>query len=155
MIASRRTGRYERIYNQLNNLITGKSPDLTAAMSTISAVMHFKLTHHFWTGFYLVKNENTLVVGPYQGPVACQILQGRGLCLKAAQTGEPVVVADVTRITDHIACDSRSLSEIVIPLIKDHKVVAVFDIDAAETAQFDEDDIAPLERIVGLLGPFL
>ncbi|MBS3784119.1 MAG: GAF domain-containing protein, partial [Anaerolineae bacterium] len=77
MIDRRRAGRYERIYDQLKELIEGKSPNLTAAMATICAVLHHKMPHHFWTGFYLVASENELHVGPYQGPVACQVLTGR------------------------------------------------------------------------------
>jgi len=155
MIDPKRMGRYERIYTQLHELISGKSPTLTAAMSTIAAVLHFKLPHHFWTGFYFVTGPDQLFAGPYQGPVACQVLKGRGLCLKAAVSAQPVIVEDVTVLEDHIACDARSKSEIVIPVRYQNRVAAVLDIDSDKAAQFDGDDIAPLQRITGLLGPFL
>jgi len=160
MIDPRRAGRYERIYHQLEELIEGKSPDLTAAMATVCAVLHHKMPHHFWTGFYFVAGQERLHVGPYQGPVACQVLEGRGVCLHCAQTKEPVVVPDVEQFPGHIACDSRSRSEIALPVIKrssggEGRVIAVLDVDAAELEQFDEDDVAPLERILSLLQPYL
>ena len=155
MIDPRRKARYERLHKQLQELIAGKSPTLIAAMSTLAAVLHFKLPHHFWTGFYFVGDENHLFAGPYQGPVACQVLEGKGLCLRATRSGEPVVEGDVTRLEDHIACDSRSQSEIVIPIKKKGRTVAVLDIDSAEKHQFDDDDIAPLQHITDLLTPLL
>lgn len=157
MIDERRAGRYERIYEQLQELIEDKSPNLTAAMATICAVLHHKLPHHFWTGFYVVAQgqEDVLHVGPYQGPVACQVLEGRGVCLHCARTGEPVVVPDVEQFPGHIACDPRSRSEIALPVLKGDQVVAVLDIDSDELAQFDQGDVAPLMKILRLLEPFL
>ena len=154
MIEPRRAGRYDRIYQQLEALIEGKSPSLTAAMATICAVLHHKMPHHFWTGFYLVDGDE-LHVGPYQGPVACQVLEGRGVCLHAVETKAPVVVPNVEQFAGHIACDPRSKSEIVIPLMKEDEVVGVLDVDSDQLNQFDEDDVAPLERIVGLLKSYL
>jgi GAF domain-containing protein len=161
MIDPRRAGRYERIHDQLEELIAGKSPNLTAAMATICAVLHHKMPHHFWTGFYLVASEDQLHVGPYQGPVACQILEGRGVCLHCAYTGQAVVVPDVDQFPGHIACDARSRSEIAVPVKRrsssgeENEVIAVLDIDATELRQFDENDVAPLERILRLLQPYL
>ncbi len=161
MIDSRRARRYERLYDQLKELIEDKSPNLTAAMATICAVLHHKMPHHFWTGFYVVASEDQLHVGPYQGPVACQILEGRGVCLHCARTGQAVIVPDVDQFPGHIACDARSRSEIAVPVKKgspsgeEHQVVAVLDVDATELRQFDEDDAAPLERILSLLQPYL
>lgn len=156
----RRIGRYQRIYQQLEDLIDGQSPSLTAAMATICAVLHHKMPHHFWTGFYLVASEDELHVGPYQGPVACQVLTGRGVCLECARTARPVVVPDVERFAGHIACDPRSKSEIALPVLAPSsagpgRVVAVLDVDAAELRQFDEEDIAPLQSILSLLQPYL
>ena len=151
----RRATRYERLYEQLRGLIEDKSPTLQSAMATICAVLHAKMQHHFWTGFYFVKNEDELHVGPYQGPVACQILKGQGVCLHGARTGEPVVVPNVEAYPDHIACDSRSKSEIVIPVLKDGNAVAVLDVDSSELNQFSKADIEPLSKILGLLRPFL
>ncbi|MBU0702786.1 MAG: GAF domain-containing protein [Chloroflexi bacterium] len=155
MIDPRRPARYERIHAQLQDLIAGKSPNLLAAMATICAVLHHKMSHHLWTGFYFVAGENELHVGPYQGPVACQVLEGRGVCLHCARTGQPVVVPDVHEFPGHIACDSRSKSEIVLPVIKGERVIAVLDVDSDRLAQFDEDDVAPLARILSLLQPYL
>jgi GAF domain-containing protein len=120
-------------------------------MATICAVLHAKMTHHFWTGFYLHDGQGILRVGPYQGPVACQVLAGGGVCLQAVQTQGPVVVDDVHAFPGHIACDPRSRSEIVIPWIAEGEVAAVLDVDAAEPGRFSADDVAPLSRIVGLL----
>ncbi len=155
IIDNQRAVRYERLYEQLRGLIENKSPGLQAAMATICAVLHAKMQHHFWTGFYFVESEGELHVGPYQGPVACQILKGQGVCLQGARTKEPVVVPDVEAFPGHIACDSRSKSEIVIPLVKDGHVVAVLDVDSSELNQFTEADIEPLTKILQLLNPYL
>ena len=148
-----RAARYERIATQLRRLIAGASPNLVAGMATVCAVLHAKMPHHSWTGFYFVAGEDELHVGPYQGPVACQVLKGRGVCLHAVATRGPVVVSDVAAFPGHIACDPRAKSEIVIPLIRDRRVLAVLDIDSSELSQFSSDDVAPLERIVELLLP--
>lgn len=124
-------------------------------MSTICAVLHAKMRHHSWTGFYLVAGEDELHVGPYQGPVACQILKGSGVSLHVVSTGKPVVVSDVNAFPGHIACDSRSKSEIVLPLFKEDRVIAVFDVDSTELSQFTEADIEPLTEILKLLNPYL
>ncbi|MBU1048920.1 GAF domain-containing protein [Candidatus Bipolaricaulota bacterium] len=152
---AQRAARYERLTEQLRGLIEGKSPSLQAAMATICAVMHAKMQHHSWTGFYFVAEEDELHVGPYQGPVACQILKGQGVCLHAASTQTPVVVPDVHAFPGHIACDARSQSEIVLPLVKEGRVVAVFDVDSTELNQFSASDIAPLAKILELLTPYL
>ena len=152
-----RTGRYERIYAQLQELVA-QSPNLTAAMATICAVLHHKMPHHLWTGFYLAPGDGVgqrLHVGPYQGLVACQVLEDGGVCLHSVATRQPVVVADVHAFPGHVACDERSQSEIVIPLLKGGRVVGVLDVDSDRLAQFDDADIAPLQRIVSLLDPFL
>ena len=149
------TGRYQRIYAQLEDLIEGKSPNLVAAMATVCAVLHHKMSHHFWTGFYFVVNVDELHVGPYQGPVACQVLRDHGVCLHCARTRQPVVVPDTKQFPGHIACDSRSKSEIALPVIKGGQVIAVLDIDSDKPAQFDEDDVAPLTKILSLLQPYL
>jgi L-methionine (R)-S-oxide reductase len=153
MVEERRQGAYARIYDQLEPLIREKSPNLLAGMATLCAVLHAKLKHHFWTGFYFTADDDELHVGPYQGSVACQVLKGKGVCLAAARSKAAVVVPDVEAFPGHIACDSRSKSEIVIPLIKEGRVLAVLDIDSEKLAQFDEDDIEPLSRIVALLEP--
>lgn len=150
-----RRGTYERITAQLSELIAGKSPDLTAAMATICAVLHAKMPHHSWTGFYSVRPGGELHVGPYQGPVACQILRGRGVCLQCVLTKKPVIVPDVATLPGHIACDPRSRSEIALPVIKRDEVVLVLDIDSNRPGQFDGEDVPPLTTILGLLDPYL
>jgi len=150
-----RNGRYARIHEQLRDLIEGKSPSLQAAMSTICAVLHAKMPHHFWTGFYFVAEHDELHVGPYQGPVACQVLRETGACLEAVKTRLPIVVPDVEAFPGHIACDPRSKSEIVLPILRDGVPVAVLDIDSNRLDQFSEADIAPLQEILDLLAPML
>jgi GAF domain-containing protein len=149
-----RTARYERIAAQLRELIEGRSPNLVAAMATICAVLHTKMPHHSWTGFYFVAGDDDLHVGPYQGPVACQTLKGSGVCLHAVRTRAAVVVPDVRAFPRHIPCDPRSRSEIAVPIVKDGRALAVLDVDSNELAQFSDADVAPLERIVALLHPF-
>jgi len=155
VIDPRRQGQYERLYTQLEGLIKEKSPNLIAGMATMVALLHAKLSYHFWTGFYFVAGPDELHVGPYQGSVACQILKGRGVCLACATSGEAVVVPDVHVFPGHIACDPRSQSEIVLPLKKEGRVVAVLDIDSDQPAMFDEDDVAPLQKILELLVPLM
>jgi len=155
VIDPRRPGRYERIYAQLKDLIEGKSPNLVAAMATTCAVLHHKMSHHLWTGFYFVAGPDELHVGPYQGPVACQVLRGRGVCVHSVRTRQAVVVPDVEQFPGHIACDSRSRSEIVLPVLKKDQVMAVLDVDSDKLGQFDEDDVVPLAKILGLLQPYV
>ena len=155
MIDPKRPGRYNRIYAQLEDLIESKSPRLVAAMTTICAVLHAKMSHHSWTGFYFIASDSELHVGTYQGPVACQVLRDRGVCLHCVRTRQPVVVPDVEQFPGHIACDSRSKSEIVLPVMKGEQVMAVMDVDSHKLAQFDEDDVAPLLKILSLLQPYL
>jgi len=153
----KRLARYERIYEQLRSLIEGKSPSRLAAMATICSVLHAKMPHHSWTGFYFVAGEGELHVGPYQGPVACQVLKDKGVCLHAVRTNTSVVVPDVRLFPGHIACDTRSRSEIVIPVrvCGTSAVFAVLDVDSDQVAMFDEEDVAPLEQIVSLLPPLI
>ena len=150
-----RTARYKRIYEQLDGLISGRSPNLTAAMATICAVLHAKMRHHSWTGFYLVAGPDELHIGPYQGPVACQVLRSGGVCLECVRRRGPVVVPNVASFPGHIACDPRSKSEIALPVFGGRDVGAVLDIDSTSPAQFDLDDVEPLTRILSLLGPYL
>ena len=105
----------------------------------------------FWVGFYRVIGGQ-LVLGPFQGPVACtRIRKGKGVCGTAWATGQTVVVPDVEQFPGHIACSSRSRSEIVVPLFREEAVVAVLDIDSEQLATFDETDAHYLEQIVKLL----
>ncbi|MFZ5941901.1 MAG: GAF domain-containing protein [Bacteroidota bacterium] len=148
MEEKKKRARYQRILMQLDELCR-KSEDPIARMATISAVLHHKMEYFFWSGFYLLRSGE-LVVGPYQGPVACQTLaKNKGVCWAAVNSGASVVVEDVEQFPGHIACDSRSKSEIVVPVHNAEKVlVAVFDVDARDLNQFDDTDREMLEEIV-------
>ena len=144
-------GRYRRIEAQLAELFL-KTDDPTARMATAVAVLHHKMPHYFWTGFYRVV-DGALVVGPYQGPVACAVLRGpEGVCWAGVRSGATVVVPDVHAYPGHVACDARSRSEIVVP-VRDRAgvVVAVLDVDSEHPDAFGEVDREGLERIVALL----
>jgi L-methionine (R)-S-oxide reductase len=151
MEKDKKAGRYSRIYGQLADLLK-KSQDMNARLSTVTAVLHHKMEYYFWTGFYIL-NEGELVVRTYQGPVACQVLEkGRGVCWAAILRGESVVVEDVHLFPGHIACDSRSDSEIVVPLRTGNgEIIGVLDVDSKEKGSFDEVDREWLERIVKLI----
>ncbi len=142
---------YARIYDQLQDLLN-KSRDPVARMATIAALLHHKMSHYFWTGFYILKGGR-LVVGPYQGPVACQELEGPGgVCWAGVQRKETVIVPDVHRFPGHIACDSRSNSEIVVPVIPDGgRVWGVLDVDSRLLDAFSDIDAFWLEKIIRLL----
>jgi L-methionine (R)-S-oxide reductase len=151
MNPQKKAGRYERIYNQLAELLTATDNSISR-MATIAAVLHNKMDGFFWTGFYLIKNGK-LLVGPYQGPLACQELEkDNGVCWAGINQNKTIIVPDVEKFPGHIACDSRSRSEIVIPLIdQDGKVFGVLDVDSKDTDTFDEFDAKGLERIISLL----
>jgi len=147
----RKQGRYGRLYRQLEDL-TAKTDDPLARMASVCAVLHHKMDYFFWTGFYLLKNGR-LVVGPYQGPVACQELTPReGVCWAAVESGAPVIVPDVHAFPGHIACDARSASEITLP-VRDRSghIVAVFDVDSDRTGMFTGTDGEELDRILQLI----
>jgi len=148
----KKEGRYERIYKQLEVLMN-KSNDKTARMCTIASILHHKMEDFFWTGFYLLNSEGALVVRTYQGPVACMELEKNvGVCWAGINTKESVVVANVEQFPGHIACDSRSKSEIVVP-VKNEKgdIVGVLDVDSDKLNTFNEVDQVMLEKIVELL----
>jgi GAF domain-containing protein len=121
-------------------------------MATIVAVLHHKMKGFFWTGFYLL-DDGELIVGPYQGSLACILLKkDSGVCWAGIHRGETVIVPDVHQFPGHIACDSRSNSEIVVPLKdKSGKILGVLDVDSTEFNNFDEDDAEWLEKIIGLI----
>ena len=151
MDKKKKQGRYERIYKQLQDLLP-KTNDPFARMSSIVAVLHHKMEYFFWTGYYFLK-DSKLVVGQYQGPVACQELKKDiGVCWAAINQQKAIVVPDVEKFPGHIACDSRSKSEIVIPLKdKEGNIIGVLDVDSNEYNQFDEVDEAQLTKILSLI----
>lgn len=147
----KKIGRYRRIYTQLEELLM-KTDDPVARMSTICAVLHHKVDYFFWTGFYRLKNGR-LIVGPYQGPVSCQELEKeKGVCWSAINRAEPVLVRDVHEFPGHIACDSRSQSEIALPVYNDTgEIVAVFDVDSDRKGSFNDVDRIHLQKILELI----
>ncbi len=146
-----KANRYLRIYNQLKELL-GKSDDSDARMSTVIAVLHHKMESFFWTGFYCIK-EGELIVKTYQGPVACQVLEkNKGVCWAGINQEKTIIVPDVHKFPGHIACDSRSKSEIVVPLKNiTNKIIGVLDVDSTSLNAFDQTDAEYLEKIVALI----
>lgn len=143
--------RYDAVAEEIAAVLESE-PNVVARMATVSAMLASSFAHYFWTGFYLVDPDKAdeLVVGPYQGSLGClRIAFGRGVCGTAAATGRSQVVADVHAFPGHIACDSRSASEIVVPVFgPDGRLIAVFDVDSDQAAAFDATDQAALERIL-------
>jgi GAF domain-containing protein len=141
---------YKALLPQLEALLAGET-DAVATMANVAAALK-QTFGFFWTGFYVVKGGE-LVLAPFQGPVACtRITYGRGVCGTAWEKAQTVRVADVSKFSGHIACHADSKSEIVIPLIRNSRVVAVLDIDADAYDCFDETDACYLERICRLIG---
>lgn len=148
--------KYNIIMTQLSSLLSGES-DVIAKMANMVAVIHHEMKF-WWTGFYIVKSidtiteEEELILGPFQGPVACMhIKKGRGVCGKSWEKASTIVVENVNDFPGHIACSSESKSEIVVPIKKDGKVIAVLDIDSEFYENFDNIDKSNLEKIVALL----
>ena len=140
---------YESLTPQIKGLLEGE-PDLVANLANITAALKEQFGW-FWIGFYLVKN-NELVLGPFQGPVACtRIQKGRGVCGTSWQQAETIIVPNVEKFPGHIACSSLSKSEIVVPVIRNGEVVAVLDVDSDEYDQFDRADQHYLQNIVDLI----
>ncbi|GGY53799.1 GAF domain-containing protein [Parvularcula lutaonensis] len=142
---------YRQTAREIAAVLEGE-PNLTARMATVSCLLAQAFPDNIWTGFYLVdpEKERELVVGPYQGTLGClRIPFDRGVCGAAARTGETQVVHDVHEFEGHIACDSRSVSEIVVPVrTKEGELIAVLDIDSPDVGTFDEVDRENLELIV-------
>ena len=143
--------RYAAVAEEIASVLAGEG-NVTAQMATIAAMLANSFDHYFWTGFYVVDpaKRDELVVGPYQGTLGClRIAFGRGVCGTAAATRRTHVVDDVHAFPGHIACDSRSASEIVVPVVdKEGHLIAVFDVDSETPAAFDDVDRAWLERIL-------
>lgn len=152
---------YQSLIPQIKGLLEGE-PDQVANLANVCAALKEQFGW-LWVGFYLVKpnskssgsaqdEETELVLGPFQGPVACtRIKKGRGVCGAAWQKAETLIVPDVEKFPGHIACSSLSRSEIVLPLIKNGEVIGVLDVDATELDQFDETDKKYLTEIISLI----
>jgi len=142
---------YELVIKQLQALIADE-PSFIANLSNASALLNVFLDQINWVGFYLTEGENMLVLGPFQGLPACvRIPFGRGVCGTAAANAKTELVADVHAFPGHIACDAASQSEIVVPMVKDGKVIGVLDIDSPIKERFDEVDRTYLEKFVEVL----
>lgn len=143
--------RYSRIYNQLQELLI-QTKNRTARMATIAALLHHKMPHFFWTGFYILI-DGDLTVGPYQGPLACQVLEkNKGVCWAGINQSRTIIVSDVHKFPGHITCDSRSSSEIVVPLFdKNNRIWGVLDVDGRKLDAFSEVDKEWLEKIIKLI----
>lgn len=140
---------YKMLFPQIQSLI-GNETDMIANMANMAAALK-QTFDFFWVGFYIVR-DNQLVLGPFQGPIACtRIKPGRGVCGTAWSEARTLIVPDVDKFPGHIACNSASRSEIVVPLKKNDSVYAVLDIDSDTLNSFDETDKQWLEKIVGIL----
>ena len=144
-----KVARYAELLPELESLVDGE-PDLIANLANITAALRVSIPVASWIGFY-VRRGDELVLGPFQGKVACvRIALGRGVCGTAAAEKRTVVVEDVDKFAGHIACDAGSRSEIVVPIVLGGEVVAVLDADSYELAAFDQVDAAGLARVAEL-----
>ena len=141
---------YQTLLPQIKALLEGE-PDLVANLANVAAALKEQFSW-LWVGFYLVKNDE-LVLGPFQGPVACtRIKKGRGVCGRAWEDKKTLIVSDVSAFPGHISCSSLSRSEIVVPIFnKENEVVAIIDVDSEALDHFDETDQKYLEEIVRLI----
>ena len=140
---------YQSLIPQIKALLEGEN-DLIANLANVSAALKEQF-NFLWIGFYLVKNGE-LVLGPFQGPVACtRISKGKGVCGASWALAKTIIVPDVEAFPGHIACSSSSRSEIVVPLTKEGEVLGVLDVDSAELNEFDETDSKYLSEIIGLI----
>lgn len=139
---------YQEAIKQLDAILEGETHQILK-MATINCLLREALPYYFWTGFYLV-HEGELVVGPYQGTMGClHISYDRGVCGAAARTQQTQIVPDVHKFPGHIACDSKSRSEIVVPVFNNKKeLIAVFDVDSTEANSFDKVDKKYLEQLL-------
>ena len=146
-----KTEKYAEVLRMIQSVVEGES-DMVANMANMAALLHEEFGF-WWTGFYRVDQESDqLVLGPFQGPVACTRIQfGKGVCGTAWERAETVIVPDVHQFPGHIACSSASNSEIVVPVFHGKKVIAVLDIDSTEFNTFDQTDKEWLEKIVTLI----
>jgi len=151
--AADKPSRYRELMPQLRSLVEGE-PDLIANLANITAALREILPIASWVGFY-VRRGDELVLGPFQGKIACvRIAFGRGVCGTAAAEKRTVIVPDVEKFPGHIACDAGSRSEIVVPIVRSGEVVAVLDLDSYAVAAFDDVDAEWLERVAELASTF-
>ncbi len=143
--SSDKTERYESLLPQIQALVSDEK-DLIANLANIASALKYGMDF-FWVGFYLVKDDE-LVLGPFQGPIACtRIRKGKGVCGTAWSEARTIIVEDVDQFPGHIACSSDSKSEIVVPFFEDDRVTMILDVDSDQLASFDSVDQAFLEKI--------
>ena len=151
VLPAAKAARYAALADEIASVLEGE-PNFTARLATVASMFAQAFEQAFWAGFYLVDLDKPgeLVVGPYQGTLGClRIASGRGVCGLAAAERRTVIVPDVEAFPGHIACDSRSKSEIVVPVFgPGGALLGVFDVDATELAAFDDVDAAGIERIL-------
>ncbi|HET7463203.1 MAG TPA: GAF domain-containing protein [Longimicrobium sp.] len=152
MDAAAKEERYREVAMMIESALAGE-PDLLAGMATVACLLHNAFPYYYWTGFYRRVGPERLLVGPYQGTMGClDITFDRGVCGAAARERRTQLVTDVHAFPGHIACDSASVSEIVVPVLDAAgELIAVLDVDSTLSAAFDETDQRWLERIVALL----
>lgn len=149
IIEGAKEAQYQNILPQIKALLDGET-DTIANMANIASALNMQF-RWWWTGFYIVKNDE-LVLGPFQGPIACtRIRKGRGVCGTSWQKAQTIIVEDVNKFPGHIACSADSKSEIVVPIVKNNEVIAVLDVDSEHYAYFDETDKKYLEEIVAFI----
>lgn len=152
-LSAHKQERYDTLVPQIKSLVSGE-PDLIANLSNIAAALR-QTMNFFWVGFYLVK-DHQLVLGPFQGPIACtRIDLGKGVCGASWKEKRVILVPDVDQFPGHIACSSDSKSEIVLPVMKDGEVVMVLDVDSNTLNDFDEIDEAGLSKVIQIVERFL
>jgi L-methionine (R)-S-oxide reductase len=151
--AANKEDRYQTLIPQIKSLVSGET-DLIANLSNIAAALH-QTFHFLWVGFYLVRN-NELVLGPFQGPIACtRIGFGKGVCGASWKERRVILVPNVEEFPGHIACSSDSKSEIVLPAIKDAEVALVLDVDSEKLNDFGEIDRRYLEKVINIIEELL
>ena len=151
MNKEKKNSRYSRLYTQISDLVKEiKNP--LSVMATINAVLHHKMDYFYWTGFYLLSPEGELLVGPYQGPLAClRLKKDTGVCWASINRAETVIVDDVHEFPGHIACSEASKSEIVVPVFENGQIRGCLDVDSKSLSSFDEVDRDWLVKISGLV----
>ncbi len=148
---AKKVRKYERLHKQIENLLP-RCKNAITRMATINAILYHKMENFSWVGFYLIV-DGQLVAGPYQGPLACQVLEkNKGVCWAGINEKKTIIVPDVHKFPGHIACDKRTKSEIVVPLKNtDDSITGVLDIDSYIADNFDDTDATELEKIVSLI----
>lgn len=154
IVQGNKQDKYQTLIPQIKALVLGEE-DFTANCANIAAALR-QTFGFFWVGFYFVKNEQELVLGPFQGDIACtRIALGKGVCGTAWEKGQTIIVQDVEQFPGHIACSSLSRSEIVVPIFRSDKIVGVIDVDSDQLADFDETDKIYLEQLALLISDLI